>query len=686
MLLLFSITLPSQEFIQALTWTFIHSLWQGILLCIVAVGIVFFTKKKSALLRYNLLTAVLLLFLFTIVVRFNNQFSKAKQVAQVAQIILEKEVIAGRSEVVFTDKMQQVTLSTKAVSFVTSNAYWVILIWFSIIVFRFIRLTVGLYELQRIKKINVFSAGEYWNNRIKELCRQLNINKHVQLLQSAITRMPVAIGFLKPVVLFPAAMLASLPANEVEAILLHELAHIRRKDFLVNLLQSIVEIIFFFNPAVLWVSALIKIERENCCDDIAITITDSKQNYIKALLSFQEYNLPAEASLATAFAGEKKYLLDRVKRIIYNHNKTLNNMEKKFLAVGIIITSVCIFTFSSSNAQKKQKVEQRVDKTISKPLVSPENGKAIEPMSITEEVSGNVSDTDSVFTGKINTERKGKKYMVEIKDGQVYELYVDGKKIANERMADHKDITDQIMLQAKIDMKQSRKDMAQSKIDMEQSRKDLEQSKINLEQSRKDMAQSKIDMEQSNKDMAKSKIDMAQSNKDMEQSEKDMAQSKMDMAQSDKDMEQSKKDMEQSKIDMAQLKKDMKQSKKDMEQSKIDMEQSKKDMEQSRKDMEQSKKYMEQSRKDMEQSKRDMAQSRIAMEQSRILQEKIIEDFISEHIISNKNELSSYKLDSKELIVNGIKQSDVIHKRIKEKYGKVDKSISFFNKSNVNID
>jgi bla regulator protein blaR1 len=604
MLLLFSISLPSEEFMQALAWTFIHSLWQGMLLSIAAAGIIFVTKKASASLRYNLLTAALLLFLLTIVVSFSTQLAKAKETIQVTQIIPAKEITIAEQAIVITNKNNELSITTKFTSSVTANANWIILMWFLIIGFQFIRLAVGLYNVQQVKKTQAFSAGYYWDDRIIELSKQLHISTAVRLLQSGIAKIPVAIGFLKPVILFPVAMLASLPANEIEAILIHELAHIKRKDFLVNLLQSIIEIIFFFNPAVLWVSSLIKIERENCCDDIAVDYTGSKQSYIKALLSFQEYNLSTEASLATAFVGEKKYLLDRVKRIIYNNNKTLNNMEKKFLAAGIIITSVCIFTFSTSNAQK---IEEKVtEKIITETIPNSSTKNADEGLSVSEEASTKVSDINNVFNGKVSTVVNGKKYIVVSKSDQVKELYVDGQKIATEKIVDYKAVTDKIIQQTKIDLEQSKKDMAQSKIDMEQSNRDIEKSKRDMEKSLEDLKQSKRDMEQSKKDMEQSRIDM----------------------------EQSKRDMEQSRIDMAQ--------------SRIDMEQSRKDM-----------------------------------EQSRILQEKIIEDFISEHIISNKKELNSYKINNNELIVNGIKQSDAIHKRIKEKYAKGDKWTTIYNHNEV---
>ena len=107
----------------------------------------------------------------------------------------------------------------------------------------------------------------------------------------------------------------------------HELAHIRRKDYLVNLVQSFAEVVFFFNPALLWISSLLREERENCCDEVAISHTNDKKQFIHALVAFQEYATHTSNKQPTiAFAGRKNYLLNRVKRIIYNENKKLNAM------------------------------------------------------------------------------------------------------------------------------------------------------------------------------------------------------------------------------------------------------------------------------------------------------------------------------------------------------------------------
>ena len=127
------------------------------------------------------------------------------------------------------------------------------------------------------------APSAYWKEKIQQLADELQIRRRIQLLQSEIVQVPVVIGVLKPVILIPLGILSQLPPEQVEAILLHELAHIKRKDYLVNLLQSLAETIFFFNPAVLWVSSLIRDERENCCDDIAIAGTKNKAAFVNAL-------------------------------------------------------------------------------------------------------------------------------------------------------------------------------------------------------------------------------------------------------------------------------------------------------------------------------------------------------------------------------------------------------------------
>ncbi len=653
MSLLFSIEFAGDQIIYAVNWTLIHSLWQGMILSVVAGSVVFFTKKSSPSIRYNLLTATLFIFILTVGATFSIQIVKANEVENAVQTTPSYQIITSESSIQPLAVENKLAATGKAVRFFNANANWIVLTWLSIMVLQFIRLTAGLYGVHQLKRKQILPAGKYWNNRIVELSKQLQINKQVQLLQSGIARMPAVIGYFKPVILFPAGMLASLPPNEVEAILIHELAHIHRKDFLVNVLQHIIEIVFFFNPAVWWVSALIKSERENCCDDIAVSQTDSKQNYIRALLSFEQFNLPLAYPLANAFAGEKNHLMNRIKRIIYNNNKTLNNMEKKFLAAGLIITSVCIFAFSSNTAQQNSSSKKVVSEKITGSLIE----KSITTLpEITDTVP---ASRDNEFNGKINTTVNGKKYTLVTEDSQVSELYVNGKKIPAEKIKDYKSVTNKILVQTKLDKAQSEKEMAEAASEIEQSKKELEESRIEIEQSNIEIEHAKKELDE-NREITK---------KDMEQAQIEMQETKIEMAQAKVEMEKAQEEMKQ---DMVQAKKEMEQSQKQIMQAKKEMNQSKmkQEMKQAKIEMEQAQKQMIQSKKEMEQSKMQMEQSKKEMEQSQIMQQKMIDDLIKEHIIKDKKELTSLKLSDQELIVNGVRQSDAMYKKFRAKYAR----------------
>jgi bla regulator protein BlaR1 len=226
-----------------------------------------------------------------------------------------------------------------------THASLIVMIWFVIFIARFIRLTANLAYVQRLKHYKTYAPPAAWKDKVNELVLTLGIKKQIQLLESGVVKVPVVMGVLKPVILLPLGLLAHLPADEIEAILLHELAHIKRRDYFMNLLQSFAETIFFFNPALMWLSSMIREERENCCDDIAISITNSKTKFINALIAFQEYNF-STPSYTVGFPGKKNQLLNRVKRIISDRNKTLNATEKSLLTFGMGV--FILFSFAAA--------------------------------------------------------------------------------------------------------------------------------------------------------------------------------------------------------------------------------------------------------------------------------------------------------------------------------------------------
>jgi BlaR1 peptidase M56 len=136
----------------------------------------------------------------------------------------------------------------------------------------------------------------------------------------------------------------------VESILIHELAHIRRQDYLFNLIQHLVDTLFFFNPALVWVSSLIRGERENCCDDVAISQTHSRRQLISALVSFHEYTQSSNG-FALQFAGKENQVVKRVKRIVHKKNHSLNAGERIVLMSSILLLSAAFITTKSSRPE-----------------------------------------------------------------------------------------------------------------------------------------------------------------------------------------------------------------------------------------------------------------------------------------------------------------------------------------------
>jgi beta-lactamase regulating signal transducer with metallopeptidase domain len=127
---------------------------------------------------------------------------------------------------------------------------------------------------------------------------------------------------------------------QVEAILLHELAHIQRSDYLVNFLQTLLETLFFFNPAVWWLSSLIRAEREHCCDDLALAHMTNQMAYLKALVHFEEYRLSTPRQ-AVAFGGSRG-VLTRMERIARGKNRALGKLELAILGFVLLLCTLFI--------------------------------------------------------------------------------------------------------------------------------------------------------------------------------------------------------------------------------------------------------------------------------------------------------------------------------------------------------
>jgi beta-lactamase regulating signal transducer with metallopeptidase domain len=178
------------------------------------------------------------------------------------------------------------------------------------------RMTIGYWLTRRMVARGEPLADGRFQASVERWRRAIGIDAAVRVLASAAVEAPVVVGWLKPVILWPAAALLGLPAHELDALVVHELAHVRRQDALMNLLQACIDVLFFHHPAAWWISAQVRAEREHCADDLAVRVLEaghagSRLSYAKALLALEE----RRQAHALALAANGGSLLDRIRRL-----------------------------------------------------------------------------------------------------------------------------------------------------------------------------------------------------------------------------------------------------------------------------------------------------------------------------------------------------------------------------------
>jgi bla regulator protein BlaR1 len=336
--------LLSENIARALWLALAHSLWQGMLLAVVAALILLSTKRSPAARRYAWLTGLLGLFTLSFFITL--------------AIELKSENPGGPSHPGAFPAVS--SLLDACLAYGQDHAPTIVHCWLLIIVLRSMWLLFGFYSLGRMKRTRVQSPGRDLEALLARLAGAMGISRVVILLESAIVKIPLTLGYLKPVILIPAGILTGLGIREVEMVLLHELSHILRKDYLVNILQRLVETLFFFHPAILWLSARIRVEREHCVDDLVINHTKDRTGYIKALVHYEQYRT-AIPTYALAFGG--KGTLSRIERIISRRSNTLHRWElfgiALLLAIGIALAG---FSPGLRHEPAKQTIVSLVEK------------------------------------------------------------------------------------------------------------------------------------------------------------------------------------------------------------------------------------------------------------------------------------------------------------------------------------
>ena len=235
----------------------------------------------------------------------------------------------------------------------TTTIPWLVCLWAIGVVFIATRFSIGYFLAKRLVQKSIQPLCLELEAKFSTLAHKLCIAQTVQFYQSANVEVPMVIGWLKPIILIPVSSLTGLPTTQLEAIVIHELAHIRRYDYLINILQTLIETLLFYHPAVWWVSNQIRIERENCCDDIAVEFNGDPLTYAQALVNLEEIRQPQRVVLA-ANGG---ILMERIKRLLIGKPKGKNLLLSSFIAslvcLLLLMSSALSMMVSQSNIRLK---------------------------------------------------------------------------------------------------------------------------------------------------------------------------------------------------------------------------------------------------------------------------------------------------------------------------------------------
>jgi beta-lactamase regulating signal transducer with metallopeptidase domain len=291
--------------ILAVGWTLVHFLWQAAFLTGMLAAALALLRNRSARVRYAISCGAMLLMLVCALATFvevrasDNSTRPATAMSPNPTSAVPtpaNSVRPARSPMVISDYLP---------AFV-----WT---WFAGVIVLSLRSLGGWSWAQRFSGSHTWAPEGIWEQRFSALAKRLAVSAPVRLAISGFAQVPAVVGWLRPVVLLPATVFTALSVEQIEALLAHELAHVRRYDYLVNLLQIAAETLFFYHPGVWWVSRQMRKERENCCDDLAIEICGSTLVYVRALTELEQMRIRTPRLAMAADGGS---LLKRVERLL----------------------------------------------------------------------------------------------------------------------------------------------------------------------------------------------------------------------------------------------------------------------------------------------------------------------------------------------------------------------------------
>ena len=373
---------------QAIGWALLHLLWQATIVAGILAAVLSLMSRQSANARYIVSCGALGLVFSMFVATAVRAYDPAAAPIAASAAAPETIKISLSDIPVLVAQSAAASLKDRAVLAFSSARRAlpsIVGLWLAGVVLLSSRLLVSWIRARRLVRRGAVPATPELQLMAIRLSDALGLRGAVKLLQSAAVEVPSVIGSLRPVVLIPASALTGLTTEQIEMVLAHELAHIRRHDFLVNLLQAVVETLMFYHPAVWWMSRRVRIERENCCDDLAVAVCGNPIQYARALTRLEELRASTMTVVVAANGGS---LLERIRRIATGRVEGTASTARWAAALALLAVLVIAVAVPSLPALADKKATKEKKSTAATPAsskidvveVSPEAGLAIVDM------------------------------------------------------------------------------------------------------------------------------------------------------------------------------------------------------------------------------------------------------------------------------------------------------------------
>ncbi len=338
-------TLQHSVFLQALGSAILNSLWQGFVIWIIYETINVSYKNASSAFKNKLSTVLIFISFGWFLSNFITGFYTDGNLSSVA---------LSFGSIALAESSKEPAFSIQSIlSYVAGSLPYLSVSYIFLLIFLMFKLFSSYRYVYFIANRRLVSPPFELQHFTSKVAGQLNITKKISVWISNHIDVPATIGFLKPVILIPVASINSLSSHQLEAIILHELSHIKRNDYITNLFISVIETILFFNPFILLLAKTIKRERENCCDDFVIQYRYDPHSYASALLRLEQ-SRRSNLQLAIGAVSGKKQLLTRIKRITNSPVASKQfNYGQKLLALLLVTFIICSVAWVSPQEKKK---------------------------------------------------------------------------------------------------------------------------------------------------------------------------------------------------------------------------------------------------------------------------------------------------------------------------------------------